>query len=65
MEYEVGKWYRLKTAYDWYAKFKCINNGRWVYEDKITIAEAALKKHLETIAFLNDELKNLNTEVKD
>ena len=34
-------------------------------KNKITMAEAVLKQHLETIAFLNDELKNLNTEVKD
>lgn len=28
MEFEVGKWYSIKTSYNWIIKFKGLNNDR-------------------------------------
>lgn len=44
MEFEKGKWYKLKTTYDWYAKFKCFIGNKWVYEEKISIPSGQYEK---------------------
>jgi len=46
MEYEVGKWYRLKTAYNWYAKFKCFIGDKWVHEENISIPKGTYEKQV-------------------
>ena len=57
MEFEKGKWYKLKTAYDWYAKFKCFIGDKWVYEEKISIPRGQYEKQTHEGGW--DNFKNL------
>ena len=57
MEFEKGKWYKLKTAYDWYAKFKCFIGNKWVYEESINILTGKYDKRNDGWGW--DNFKNL------
>lgn len=43
-QYEVGKWYKLVTAYNWYAKFVKYENDTWHSSESINIDKERYNK---------------------
>lgn len=39
MEFEKDKWYKLKTCYDWYAKFKNFSDDTWYGSELIKMPD--------------------------
>jgi len=63
--YEKGKWYKLKTIYDWYAKFEKFSDNCWYASEFIDVGDKSYKDSQGHWDWKNTYKSRLVTDLKE